>query len=74
VKTFVVRIWTDSEPGPRLCGIARHVQSGREARFTGPAELLRFLAAADRPAASEPLAAHATDPGTTTADSGEAVP
>jgi hypothetical protein len=57
MDTFLVRIWTDAESVPdststarqpgasgSLHGVARHVRTGLEARFTTPAELLAFIA------------------------------
>ena len=56
METFLVRIWTETEPLPdsdstarqggqvaSLHGVARHVRTGAEARFETPAELLSFL-------------------------------
>ncbi len=56
MDTFLVRVWTESEPLPRpastarrpgtiesLHGVVRHVRTGVETRFSTPAELLAFL-------------------------------
>ncbi len=47
METFVVRLWTPDaggHPDPELKGVAQHVATGAERRFTSPEELLEFLA------------------------------
>jgi hypothetical protein len=56
MDTFLVRVWTEAEPASDLTstarqpgdvrslnGMARHVRTGLETRFSTPAELLAFL-------------------------------
>ena len=47
METFVVRLWAPDAEEDRdreLRGVAQHVATGAERRFTSPGELLEFLA------------------------------
>ena len=65
MKTFVVRVWTPTEPiddGQTLRGLVERIGSGGSVPFAGERELLAFLRqdgpadGAGRPADAEPVA------------------